>query len=92
MPIKKDKKNVILRCMLRLVRKNSNTFHFMGSALKGLFTGNFSKQIVSKVFEFDPQSDLPVEDLVAESLLNGLEDEDIEEIFRRYAQRKGLEF
>jgi hypothetical protein len=32
-----------------------------------------------------------VDDLVAESLLNGLE-EDIEEMFKRYAQRKGLDF
>ena len=92
MPIEKNKKSIILRGVLRLVRKNSNSFHLMGSALKGLFTGNFSKQIVSKVFDFDPKSELPAEDLVAEALLNGLEDEDIEEIFRRYAQRKGLEF
>ncbi len=92
MAIQNDRKRIILSCVIRLVSKNSNAFHLMGAALKGLLTGTFSKQMVSKVFDFDPKSELPVEDLVAESLLNGLEKEDIEEIFKRYAERKGLEF
>lgn len=92
MAIQEDKKKVLLLCVLRLVRKNSNAFHLVGSAVKGLFSGGFSKQLLTKVFEFDPESELPVEDLVAEALLNGLEEEDIEDIFRRYARRKGLEF
>lgn len=92
MAISGDKKKIIASCVIRLVRKNSGTLHLLTSALKALFSGNFSKRVVSDVFGFDPESDLPVEDLVAESLLNGLEREDIEEVFRRYARRKGLEF
>ena len=92
MAISEDKKKVIASCVLRLVRKNSGTLHLLTSAVKALFSGNFSKRFVSGVFDFDPASDLPVEDLVAESLLNGLEQEDIEEVFRRYARRRGLEF
>jgi hypothetical protein len=92
MPIQKDKKAIILRCVARLVRKNSNALHLLGTAIKGMLAGNFSKRMVSKVFGFDPRNELPVEDLVAESLLNGLEEEDIREIFKRYAKRKGLEF
>jgi hypothetical protein len=92
MAITADKKKVIASCVLRLVRKNSGTLHILSSSVKALFSGNFSKRLVSDVFDFDPASDLPVEDLVAESLLNGLEQEDIEEVFRRYAGRKGLKF
>ncbi len=92
MSIQKDKKMIILRCVARLVRKNSNAFHLVGAAIKGLLAGNFSKRMVSKVFCFDPRNELPVEDLVAESLLNGLEEDDIKEIFERYAQHKGLKF
>lgn len=92
MPIRNDRKRIIFNCMVRLVSKNSNTLHLMGAALTGLLRGSFSKQMVSRVFDFDPKSELPVEDLVAESLLNSLEKEDIEEIFKRYARRKGLDF
>ena len=92
MAIQEEKKIIIKRCVLRLVRKNLSTFHMVGSAIKSLFSGSFNKRLVSKVFGFDPRSELPVDDLVAESLLNGLEEEDIEEIFKRYAQRKGLDF
>ncbi len=92
MPIEPGKKQFILRCVLRLLRKNSNVFHLLSSTAKGLLNGNLSKQLLSRVFDVDPQSDLPAEDLVAEALLNGLDENDIEEIFRRYAQRKGLEF
>jgi hypothetical protein len=92
MPIQKEKKEIIERCVLRLVKKNLNTFHMVGSAIKSLFSGSFNKRVVSKVFGFNPRSELPVDDLVAEALLNGLEEEDIEEIFKRYAQRKGLDF
>ncbi len=92
MSIRNDRKRIILNRVVRLVSKNSNALHLMGVALKGLLTGSFSKQMVSRVFDFDPESELPVEDLVAEALLNGLEKEDIEEIFKRYARRKGLEF
>jgi hypothetical protein len=48
--------------------------------------------MLSRVFDVDPESEQPVEELVAKSLLNTLEKEDIEEIFRRYAKRKGLDF
>ena len=92
MPIQEEKKEIIERCVIRLVKKNLNTFHLMGSAIKSLFSGNLNRRLVSKVFSFDARSDLPVDDLVAEALLNGLEEEDIEEIFKRYAQRKGLNF
>ena len=92
MPIETDKKRIILRCILRLLRRNSSAFHLMSSTVKGLLNGNLSKQLVSRVFDVDPRSDLPVEDLVAEALLNGLDEGDIEEVFRRYAQKKGLEF
>jgi hypothetical protein len=92
MPIQKDKKMIILRCVTRLVRKNSNAFHLVGTAIKGMLAGNFSKRLVSKVFDFDPRNELSVEDLVAESLLNGLEEDDIKEIFERYARHKGLKF
>jgi len=92
MPIQEEKKEIIERCVLRLVKKNLNTFHLMGSAIKSLFKGNLNKRLVAKVFGFDSRSELPVDDLVAESLINGLEEEDIEEIFKRYAQRNGLHF
>jgi hypothetical protein len=92
MAIQEEKKIIIERCVLRLVRKNLNAFHLAGSAMKSFFSGSLSKRLVSKVFGFDSRSELPVDDLVAESLLNGLEEEDIEEIFKRYAQRKGLDF
>jgi hypothetical protein len=92
MPIETDKRRIIIRCILRLLRRNSSTFHLVSSAFKGLLNGNLNKQIVSRVFDVDPQSDLPVEDLVAEALLNGLDESDIEEVFRRYARKKGLEF
>lgn len=91
-PIQDDKKKIITSCVVRLVKKNSGALHLLGAVVKALFSGNFTKQFVAKVFDFDPKSDLPVEDLVAESLLNGLEQEDIEEVFRRYAERRGLEF
>jgi len=92
MAIQDEKKIIIERCVLRLVRKNVNAFQMVGPAMKSLFSGSFSKRLVSKVLGFDPRSKLPVDDLVAESLLNGLEEEDIEEIFKRYAKRKGLDF
>jgi len=92
MAIQEEKKEIIERCVLRLVRKNVSTFHMVGSAMKSLFSGSFNKRLVSKIFGFDCRSELPVDDLVAESLLNGLEEEDIEEIFKRYARRKGLDF
>ncbi|HET6365300.1 MAG TPA: hypothetical protein VFG02_09630, partial [Nitrospirota bacterium] len=80
MAIKEEKKKIIERCVLRLVKKNLNTFHMVGSAIKSLFSGSFNKRLVSKVLGFDSGSELPVDDLVAKALLNGLE-EDIEEIF-----------
>jgi hypothetical protein len=92
MAIQEEKKIIIERCIIRLVRKNLSTFHMVGSGIKSLFSGSFNKRLVSKVFGFDFRNELPVDDLVAESLLNGLEEEDIEEIFKRYAQRKGLDF
>ena len=92
MSLQEDKKKLVLKNVLRLVRKNMGTLHIVASAAKGILTGNFSKSLLSKVFNFDPRSKLPVEDLVAESLLSGLSEEDIEDIFRKYAKRKGLEF
>jgi hypothetical protein len=91
MPIQEEKKKIIEQCVLRPARKNSRTLHLVGSVMKPLFSGSFTKRLVSNVFGFGLRSELPVDDLVAESLLNGLE-EDIEEMFKRYAQRKGLDF
>jgi hypothetical protein len=84
MPIEEEKKKIIERCVLRLARKNSSALHLVGSVVKSFFLGSFGKRFTSKGFDFDPRSELPVEDIVAVSLLNGLE-EDIEEIFKRYA-------
>lgn len=92
MAIKEEKRQIVLRNVLRLLRKNTGTLHIVASAAKGLLTGNFSRSLLSKVFDLDPHSSSPVEDLVAEALLSSLEEEDIDEIFRRYAKRKGLEF
>ena len=92
MALDEEKKQIVLRNVLRLLRKNTGTLHIVASAAKGLLTGNFSRPLLSKVFDIDPHSTSPVEDLVAEALLGGLEEDDIDEIFRRYAERKGLEF
>jgi hypothetical protein len=92
MPVDIEKKKILLRCILRLVRKNSSILELFETAAKGFWEGNFSKQMLSKIFDFDPLSVAPVETLVAESLFNSLEREDLEELFRRYALRKGLEF
>jgi hypothetical protein len=64
----------------------------IGTAIVGFLSGDVKKQMVSKVFDFDPKSNEPIEHLIVESLFNGLAREDIEEIFRRYAKYKGLDF
>jgi len=92
MPIQDDKKKSIESCIVRLVKKNVNALILIGTSVSGLDKGDVSKQLASKVFGFDPQNVLPLDDLVLESLLNGLAEEDIVEIFKRYAQRKGLKF
>ena len=92
MTIAVEKKRAILRCVARLVRKNSSLSEMAEMALKGLFEANFRKQFVSKVFEFNPHSESPIETLVAESLVNGLSNEDIDEIFKRFARNKGLNY
>lgn len=92
MSIRDEKKKAILSGIIRLVRKNSRTFELMGTAVKGVLAGNFSKQMLTKVFDIDPRSELPIEQLVGESIMNALTEEDIEAIFKIYAQRKGLEF
>ncbi len=92
MPIREDKKKYIESCIIRLVKKNVNALHLIDASVSGLDKDNVSRQIASKVFDFDPQHSLPLDDLVLESLLNGLSDEDIIEIFKRYAERKGLKF
>ncbi len=92
MPVNDEQRKAVTRAVIRLVRKNSGTFHLIGTAIKGFFSGKFTKQLLAPVFGFDPALDLPLEVLVGESIINTLEEEDIQEIFRRYAARKGLEF
>lgn len=92
MPIDEEKKKAVSKCVMRLVLKNSSAFHLVGSAIQGWISGRLSKQVLARVFGFDPKSKSPLEDLVAESLLSGLDEKDIEDIFKRYAQRRGLDF
>ena len=72
MPIEDKKKDVIEQCITRLVKQNTETYQMIGGAIIGLFAGNIKKQIVSKLFDFDPKSDVPIEQLVVESLFNNL--------------------
>lgn len=92
MPLNDEKKKIIVRAVIRLIRKNSGSFHLIGTVVKGFFSGNVTRKLLAPVFDFDPELDLPLEVLVAESVINALEEEDIEELFRRYASRKGLHF
>jgi hypothetical protein len=92
MAIQRGKRERIEQCVKRLVMKNTSTVQKFTSGISGWFSDNLEKEMVSKVFDFDPHSDVPIERLVFEALFNGLKDEDIEDLFRRYARNKGLDF
>jgi hypothetical protein len=54
--------------------------------------GGFDKELAAPVFGFDAESKAPLDELILVSVLNGLDEKDIDAIFQRYAQRNGLKF
>jgi hypothetical protein len=92
MMISDEKQQMIARNVKRLALKNSGAAALFGAALKGALNGGFDREFVSQVFDIDPRSTESLDALILQSLLHHLAEEDIEEIFRRYARRKGLAF
>ena len=92
MLISEQKHRMIERNVKRLTLKNSNALSLFGAAVKGAMNGGFDREAVSQVFDIDPRSPEPLNALILQSLMHHLAEEDIEEIFRRYARRKGLAF
>lgn len=87
-----QKRRIIERNVKRLALKNTDGFAMLGAAMKSAMNGNFDREMAARVFGFDPARREDLDELVLASVLNGLAEEDIEDIFRRFARRRGLDF
>ncbi len=92
MVIPERTQRIIEKNVKRLALKNTDAVSLFCSALKGAVNGGPDREVVSRVFGLDPASTDPIDALILQSLLTHLAEEDIEEIFRRYARRRGLSF
>jgi hypothetical protein len=92
MSLQKDKKRILEQAARKLIVKNTSAFTMLGAAANGMLNGGFDKEVAAPVFGFDADSKEPLDELILVSVLNGLDEKDIDTIFQRYAQRKGLKF
>ena len=92
MDIPERTQRIIEKNVKRLTLKNTDALSLCGSALRGAVNGGFDREVASRVFDFNPACPDPIDAVILQSLLTHLAEEDIEEIFRRYARRRGLVF
>jgi hypothetical protein len=92
MVIPDQKKKIIEKNVKRLALKNTGAAALFGSIIKGTVNGCADRELVSRVFDVDPTGAASLDVLVFQSILHHLAEEDIEEIFRRYARRRGFDF
>jgi hypothetical protein len=92
MVIPEQNKRIIEKNVKRLALKNTGAAALFGSVIKGAVNGGAERELVSRVFDVDPTGTASLDALVFQSILHHLTEEDIEEIFRRYARRRGFDF
>jgi len=92
MVIPEQQQRIIEKNVKRLAMKNAGAAALFGAVFKGAMQGGADRELVSRVFDSDPTGTASIDALVFQSLLHHLAEEDIEEIFRRYARRRGLKF
>jgi hypothetical protein len=92
MSLHEEQRRLLERAARNLIIKNTNAFSMLGAAMNGMMNGEFNREIASQVFGFDAESKEPLDELILLSVLNGLDEKDINVIFQRYAQRQGLKF
>jgi hypothetical protein len=91
-PIRDHQRKVIERHVKRLLLKNTDGLTLLGAAFTGMLSGETDRLLVARVFGFDAQNSGDLDELVLGAVLNGLAEEDIEDIFRRFARRRGLKY
>jgi hypothetical protein len=87
-----EKRTILERTARKLIMKNTSPLFLLGAAVNGMTNGGIDKEIAAPVFGFDAESTEPLDELILVSVLNGLDEKDIDYIFQRYAQRNGLKF
>jgi hypothetical protein len=92
MSLHEAKRRVLEQAARKLIVKNTSAFSMLGAAVNGMMNGGFDKEMAAPVFGFDAESKKPLDELILVSVLNGLDEKDIDVIFQRYAQRQGLKF
>ncbi len=92
MSLHHEKKRILEQAARKLIVKNTSAFSILGAAVSGMMNGGGDKEIAAPVFGFDADSKEPLDELILISILNGLDENDIDDIFQRYAKRQGLKY
>lgn len=92
MSLHETKRVILERAARKLILKNTSALAMLGASVNGMMNGGSDKEMAASVFGFDAESREPLDQLILVSVLNGLDEKDIDVIFQRYAQRKGLNF
>ena len=92
MSLHEEKRRLLERAAKNLIVKNTGAISMLGAAVSGMMNGGFDKELAAPVFGFDADSKAPLDELILISVLNGLDEKDIDAIFRQYAQRQGLKY
>jgi hypothetical protein len=92
MSLHEEKRIILERTARKLIMKNTSPLSMLGAAVNGMMNGGIDKEMAAPVFGFDAKSKEPLDELIIVSILNGMDEKDIDAIFQRYAQRKGLKF
>ena len=92
MALSDEKRRILERTARKLIMKNTSALAILGATMNGMMNGCSDKEMAASVFGFDAESSEPLDELILVSVLNGLDEKDIDVIFQRFAQRKGLKF
>ena len=92
MSLHEEKRRILEQAARKLIVKNTSAFSMLGAAVNGMMNGGFDKEMAAPVFGFDAESKEPLDELILLSVLNGLDEKDINVLFQRYAERRGLKF
>jgi L-arabinose isomerase len=92
MSLHDENRRILERAARKLIMKNTSALAMLGATVNGMMNGGSDKEMAASVFGFDAESREPLDELIFVSVLNGLDEKDIDVIFQRYAQRKGLKF
>jgi hypothetical protein len=92
MSLHDEKRRILERAARKLIMKNTSALAMLGATVNGMMNGGSDKEMAAPIFGFDAESREPLDELILVSVLNGLDEKDIDVIFQRYAQRKGLKF